>query len=387
MNILTVPLRNTGRKPWRTILLLTVFTLGVTAVAALVYVSQVVGESFEKKLTAYGANILVAPHTETLTVSYGGFTLGDLLVDVRHLPENATVSSIHGIELNRNLSAVAPKLVVMTRVGQTAVGLVGVRWEPELAMKSFWAVTGAYPKADNEILAGASAADKLGLVPGATLDLMGRTMIVSGVLAPTGGEDDKVLLADLGVVQDLSGQPDRISFVEVAALCSACPIEDIVAQLAQALPDTDIKALRNVVASRMYSVHFVQRLILIVSLVILLTACAMIGLSMLSAVNERKREIGILRSLGYARSAIFAIFCFEGLIIGATAGAIGYTAGFFLSRQVLAVMHIAEQAELHFSFGHLLLSMTVISLLAVISAALPARKASRVEPSEALISL
>ena len=76
MNILTIPLRNTWRKPTRTMLLLMVFTLGVMSIVALYQVSLVIGTSMEKKLSKYGANILVLPSTETLSVSYGGFHLG-----------------------------------------------------------------------------------------------------------------------------------------------------------------------------------------------------------------------------------------------------------------------------------------------------------------------
>ena len=88
MNILTIPLR-TMRKKWiKTLLLLLVFTLSVVSIVSLNYVSRVVGESLEKKLTAYGANILVMPKSEKLTVSYGGFSMGDMLMGVTDLRES-----------------------------------------------------------------------------------------------------------------------------------------------------------------------------------------------------------------------------------------------------------------------------------------------------------
>ncbi len=94
----------------------------------------------------------------------------------------------------------------------------------------------------------------------------------------------------------------------------------------------------------MASVHFVQKLALSVSLVILVTAAAMIGLSMLSAVNERKKDIGILRSLGYGKSQVFPIFCLEAGFIGALAGFIGYVGGFGASFKALDYLALAEGA-------------------------------------------
>ena len=43
------------------------------------------------------------------------------------------------------------------------------------------------------------------------------------------------------------GQPGAVSFVEIAALCAGCPIEDIVAQIQTNLPKTSVIALQNIV--------------------------------------------------------------------------------------------------------------------------------------------
>ena len=52
MNILTIPLRNSLRKRFRTLLLVLVFGLGVAAVVALNHVSRAVGEGLEEILLA-----------------------------------------------------------------------------------------------------------------------------------------------------------------------------------------------------------------------------------------------------------------------------------------------------------------------------------------------
>ena len=160
MNILTIPLRNCRRRWLRTLLLLVVFTAGVASIVSLTYVSKVVGHSLEKKLTAFGANILIQPKTESLTVSYGGFALGNLLYDIEYLPQADTVARIESIEFRRNVSVIAPKLVIMARMGEESgagVGFVGVDWEQEKAIKSYWSVAGRYPAQPDEVLAGAKA--------------------------------------------------------------------------------------------------------------------------------------------------------------------------------------------------------------------------------------
>lgn len=387
MNILTIPLRNTLRKPSRTLLLLLVFTLGVMSIVALYQVSLIIGASMEKKLSTYGANILVSPKNETLSVRYGGLHLGDMLYEVQPLSETETVAAIRSIALTDRISTVAPKLVTAARINATAVAVVGVRWRDELSIKSYWVPEGRFPAAPDEIVAGSRAAEKFGLAPGEALSLMGRSFRIAAVLHPTGGDDDDVLLADLDTLQAVTNRPDEVSFLEVAALCHGCPIEDIVVQLRGKLPDTDIKALSNVVNQRMTSIHFVQRLVLSISLVILVTAAAMVGLSMLSAVNERKKDIGLLRSLGYSKGRVFFIFCVEAGIIGILAGMLGYFSGYGASFKALALLAMAEGARPVFDLGHLLLTCAVIGSVTVAAAAYPAWKGAGVEPSQALLAL
>ncbi len=402
MNILTIPLRCARKKWLRTLSLFCIFTLGVASIVALREVSAVVGESLERKLTSFGANIMVSPARETLTVSYGGLPLGDLLLDEGHLPHADTARRIRSIEFSANIAAVAPKLVTMARIGSPVgaavpvaplpVAVVGVDWPEELSLKGYWAINGttpggATPKIPEGALAGYAVAARLGLAPGSVVDVNGHAVTVTGVIGSTGSDDDNVLLADIGFVQRAFGLPDKASFVEVAALCAGCPIDDIVAQLRGALPGQDIKALRHVVEQRMYSVHFAQHLALVVSLVILLTACAMVVMSMLSAVNERRREIGILRSVGFSRFGVFTVFASEALLVGVAAGLTGHLAGHGLALKVLELLHMADVAAPAFSPAALALTTCGIAAVSVLAAAFPAWKASRVEPAAALVSL
>ncbi|KAF5051120.1 FtsX-like permease family protein [anaerobic digester metagenome] len=387
MNILTIPLR-TMRKKWlKTSLLFTVFTLSVVAIVSLNYVSREVGHSLEKKLTAFGANILVTPRSEKLTVSYGGFSLGDMLMGMTDLREADVEERILSIGYRDRISVVAPKLVSMARVGDVAVGVVGVRFEREKVLKGYWSMQGDFPAAENGVLAGSKAAARLGLKVGDGFDLAGRPAVVSGILDPTGSDDDSVMFANLGFAQSAFGQEGKVSFVEVAALCAGCPIEDIVRQLEEKLPDTEIQAMQSIVKQRMYSVHFVEHLILTVSLVILFIACCMVGATMLSSVNERIREIGLLRSLGFSRAGIFGVFCFEAALIGLAAGVVGYFGGFFLSVEVLDLLGMAQEAEAAMHAGHLLLTCALIVGVSVLAAFFPSWKAASIEPSTALISL
>ena len=386
MNLVTIPVRNLGRKKLRTLLMVIVFAIGVSAVSALYYLSESVGKSLEEKMTAFGANILITPKVDKLPVSYGGLSLGDVAYDMKYLDQILTVSLIKRIELSERISAIAPKYAVMAKINDTSIGVIGVDWTQELRIKNYWSVNGDIPYGPNQALVGSTAARELGVMPGSMLDIHGAQVFVSGILESTGAQDDNVLFMGLSDLQKLYGHQDRVHFIEVAALCSGCPIDEITVQLAQALPNADVKALQQVVRQRMMTVSFVKNMALGVSLIILLTACVMIGLSIFAAVNERKSEIGVLRALGYSKWSVFAVFCLEAVLIALVAGPIGYVSGFFAGREIISLMDMS-QAGPGFDFPHLAASLGLVMVLAVAASAIPSWRAAKVDPSQALVSL
>lgn len=388
MNILTIPLRNLRRKLPRTLLTLAVFAIGVASVTALLELSRAVGESLEAKLASYGANILVSPKAETLSVTYGGLSLGDVSVDIKYLRQDDVVSAIRSIHHKDRISAVAPKLAVLTRVADTPVGVLGVDFKEELRIKGYWhAAVGAMPKAPGQVLAGTRAAQTLRLAPGDTVTLLGHPFTVAGVLAPTGADDDKMLFTDLTSLQQAAGAENKVHFVEVAALCSGCPIDEITAQIAAKLPGTDIKAMQQVVRSRMMTVDFVKRLAFSVSGVILLSACVMLGLSIFSSVNERKNEIGLLRALGYSKITVFFLMDLEALLLGLLAAILGYAAGYGASFKLMALLDLGPAATPVLDPAQCALMVAGVTVLSALAALPPALTAARVEPSEALVML
>lgn len=389
MNMITIPFENLKRKKMKTLLLIAVFSLGILSVVALTFVSDVVGDSLEEKMNKFGANIVVYPKTETRSISYGGMQLGNLSYEVPMLDAAKVTKKVRSIELSERISAVAPKYLTVRKVMGEEVGIIGVNMNEELAMKHYWVIAeGGFPAEENDIIVGSTLATRLSLSAGDTVFLGESEYTVKGVLSQTGSEDDRVFFANIGAVQRLTGDTGRANYVEVAALCSGCPIEDIVAQLRNALPNVEINAVQQVVKQRMAAVGFIKNLALTVSLVILLTACAMIALFMYSSVNERKKEIGILRAIGYTKGNVFAIFSFEALVVGVISAVIGYFGGFAVSTRIVALIDEASKTgNLHISFSAFALTVLVVSCLTILASSFPSYKAANIDPTHALVTL
>ncbi|WP_273266652.1 ABC transporter permease [Flexistipes sinusarabici] len=387
MNILSIPIKNLKVKFFKTILLVIVFSIGITSVVGLQKISKSVSKALEEKMNRFGANILIYPKNEELQISYGGIQLGNLSYEVRYLDEGETDSKIRSIEFDENISAVAPKLLKSAVIDGRKLGIVGVKWDEELKIKNYWNITGDVKRTENGLLLGSSVAKVIDKKTGDTLTIFGEEMEVSGIISETGSDEDNLIFMNLSKLQEMTGSADKINFVEVSALCSGCPIEDIVGQIKGNLPGAEITAVQKMVKQRMSAVNFVNKLAFILSSVIVFTACFMIAIFMYSSVNERKKEIGILRSIGYSKINIFSIFTFESVIVGILSGVLGYAGGYFLSIELLRIMDITENTGIVFNMGEGLLTISLVALLAALSSTFPSLKAARITPVEALISL
>lgn len=101
---------------------------------------------------------------------------------------------------------------------------------------------------------------------------------------------------------------------------------------------------------------------------------------MLVSVSERTREIGIRKALGAKRKSILIQFLIEAIIISVLGGIVGIIIGVAASLGVLNIMGTG----LHIDWGVISISLTFSILTGVIFGILPANKASKLQPIQAL---
>ena len=114
--------------------------------------------------------------------------------------------------------------------------------------------------------------------------------------------------------------------------------------------------------------------------------------SMSISVIRRRREIGIIRSLGVSENMTLILFLTEGAILGFLGGVLGIGIGLIMakftlasvSRTVTALYILVKAEHLTVSPATLILGVVVSVLVSIVSTAGPAREASRTRPCEAL---
>lgn len=131
-----------------------------------------------------------------------------------------------------------------------------------------------------------------------------------------------------------------------------------------------------------------------VGLVALLVASLGIANTMIMAVYERTKEIGILKAVGAAPRQIRGLFIIEAALIGLIGGVTGTVGGWLLglglNRLIVAIMawqEITIPQNIHFfalSWWLVALALAFATVIGLLAGLYPAARAARLDPLEAL---
>lgn len=381
-----IALKNLSRRPARMFFLTVALAVGLAAVVALVTLSNSMTADIEHTMDQFGANILITPKSNDLALSYGGISLGRVAFDQREL-DPTVLERIRTIKNRQNIAVVAPKVLGTVTLKGRELLVVGVDFAAELRLKPWWRLNGAAPSGEQDALLGNAAAQALGVKPGERLTVGNRTFTVTATLQETGSQDDGLLFVPLAAAQAITAKQGQITLIEVAALCTGCPINEMVDQIAGVLPDAKVSAIKQVVEGRLQTIGQLKRFSLGMGGVIALISLALVFVTMMGSVNERKVEIGIFRAIGYRTGHVMGIILLEAGLVGLAAGLIGYGLGIGTAAVTLPLMASSDHPHLLVQWQVALPAVLSVALVSLLAAWYPARRAGKMDPADALRSL
>ncbi|MDD4566652.1 MAG: ABC transporter permease [Methanoculleus chikugoensis] len=258
--------------------------------------------------------------------------------------------------------------------------------------------TGEYPKSTTSVVVGPTLAERLDLKIGSKIDIgdpddgSTATVRVVGILEERGMSMD--LSTDMAIVgtQKLftgiyggEGEYDQVNVVvndlnDIDAVTEA--IEDELNRKEDTVTVQDSSRMMESITS---TVSTMTTFVMAIAGISLLVAAVSIFNVMMMSVNERVREIGILRSIGTQRTEILRMFIYEAGILGLVGAVIGAIASIVIG--YIVVLGMVGTAEYFFAPGSIVyvpMAMAVGAAICIITGVYPAWRASNLDPIEAL---
>ncbi|MDC0231241.1 FtsX-like permease family protein [Aureispira] len=188
---------------------------------------------------------------------------------------------------------------------------------------------------------------------------------------------------------------------EIVALCNRIEFAEPVSKELHKILKKDLSQTWVEISPELgYAQEMMSQVVYIFMLIILLALSFSIINTMLMAVLERKKEIGMLMSIGMNKKNLFSMIAFETTFIVLVATPIGMLSAYFtityFSKNGIDLSVVAEGlgslgvGAFVFPFlpGNLYVNITLLTLLvAFFSSLFPARRALKLNPSEAVRSL
>ena len=394
MNIFQIAFNNIKRRRIKMVFLALGLVVGVTTVVAFLNIIQAMKVDLGDRIDEFGANAVILPRSEGVEVHYGGAMVSDLTFDFEKLTVD-DIPKIFSSSVAEYINIVSPKLVGAVNINEQKSLLVGVETKKEFTQKPWFSLQQSLADGnaisdlalvdvpEDAIIVGASAAEALKLQVGDQVTINKKTFQVFGILSKLGSEEDGLVYANLTTVQELLNRPGELSMIEVSAYCNACPIEEIVMGLEEAIPHGRGIALRQAALFREETIGQFSTFGYALSGMVLLIAALVVLITMLASVNERTREIGIFRAIGFRQRHILQIIFLEVGIVSVVGGLLGFGLGSLVAKY--AGPFLAQlQGDIPLQPELLLPAVLLSTGLAIIVSAYPAIKAAKLNPAEAL---
>ncbi|MBM3314035.1 FtsX-like permease family protein, partial [candidate division WOR-3 bacterium] len=282
--------------------------------------------------------------------------------------------------------------VIMDAVFQEAgksVIMLGIDHD-YMNLRPAWKIRGSWFTSDSSVILGATAATEAGLKPGDrwTLPEESVTLAVSGVLGRTNTQDDGFVFMPRKTLQRIAGLEGKLVLILIKAR-NVDRTDELVASLKASEVDMNVfplSELLGTIGALMASTRvFVSAIILIA---IILGGVGVLN-TVLMAVFERTREIGMMKAMGGSRGDVFKLVWAETILTTGLGGVGGVALALVSSRLIEALIrgvipYAPRGSLIGFSLPTTIFCVGLSLLLGLLAGFYPSFRAASVKPVEAI---
>jgi len=396
--------RNFTRRKLRSWLTVLGIVIGIAAVVALISVTLGLQYSITEQFQKLGTNkLIVMPGGEggmmTSTLSAAKLTTKDLEIVEKTKGVDAASAMIYAYASVKFKDETRQVLVIGLPTDETSNIIT--------EMQGFEAEKGRGLKAgdkDKVTIGNLISKDsksngifKKGVSLRDTLTINGQDFNVVGIIKSIGNpQDDKQVYIAFDVAKDVMNKSEELDMIYVQTKEGFKP-----ADIAENIKK-ELRSSRNEKkGEETFSVQTFEQLLASVGTILTIIRVVLLGIagislvvggigimnSMYTSVLERTREIGIMKAVGAKNESIMSLFVLESGLYGLIGGAIGAAIGMIFAKTVeIIAKPLLGVSAFHVAFPWWLIasSLGFSLVIGAISGYMPAKRASKLKPVDAL---
>lgn len=362
--MLELVLANLKTRPFRTLISIVGVALGVVLILLFTGLARGMSENMAKRAANWKAEIVFTrPGAMDLTSSNTpvSLTYAQRLLEIEGVQSTVPV-----------IRYITPDSTGRWGIRQ----LDGVEWNSFAQMNEMQILRGRAPNAVDEIIIDERQMtdDKSKL--GDTMQLFGdRQYKIVGVFAPPSGARIKM---SLGAMQNAL-QTDKCTYILVK-IKDGANVEEVAARINQALPGNKINLTRDLIIDAQDRIPALGTFLKVLVGLGAFVSVIFVLLSMYTTITERRKEIGILKSMGASKSFIIKVIEGEAFLIGILGVVFGAVASIVIS----FVLQNSFDLQFEFSRDWIITAISIAVGGSLFGALYPAWRASAIDPVEVM---
>jgi ABC-type antimicrobial peptide transport system permease subunit len=363
-------LKNLWRRKARTLLTIFGIAVGVAAVVALGALSDGLIAGYSALSSGSGADLLVV-QDDALDIVFSA-------VDQQVEPVVAGFSGVQAVS----------EMIYTFAASDGVPYFIVYGYDPQgFAIQHFKVVEGeplsrrTSQRGGQPLLLGQAAADDLDKRVGDTFRLYDSVYRIVGIYETGQPFEDGAAVVLLEDAQEISGKPRQVNAF-LLKVRDGSDVDGLRQRIERRFPDLVVTTADDLTKEDM--LQYVYAFTWSVSLVAILIGGVGVMNTMLMSVFERTREFGVLRAVGWRPYQVLGMVVGESLALSVLGGVAGTLLGVAGVRAIEHVPAISSFLPGSFSAGLLAQGMGVALALGAIGGLVPAWRASRLTPAEAM---
>jgi putative ABC transport system permease protein len=384
-------LKNIFRNKSRSLLAIIGIAIGVAAVVGLGMVTDNLSQSTENALTAGAGDFSVIAATgQNGGGGPPGGMGGDQVINQSKVDEISKItgvgSAVGVLRTSVDLSDNSTNSTTNSTSGQSdfrsMTSIIGID-SSSISMDDIVITNGTVYTNSDEVVIGKTAAQEMNKTVGDNISISNKTFEITGIYETGNFMDDRGIVMSLGNLQSLTNQTGEVSLIIVKA-ANGTDATSLATKIQNNYPNELTTSTSLSGMDRMNNgLDVISSGSWAVSLLAMLVGGIIVVITMLKAVSERTREIGVLRAVGWKQKRIIAMIMGESVFLSFIAIFVGLLIGVGIV-ELLSVTNVLRGIMPAFSIFLFLKGIGVALLLGILGGIYPAYRASRLSPTEAL---